>query len=146
MIFLTKPKNFKPKFEVAGCFFEHDGNILLLHRHKDKPEGGTWCVPAGKLDKGEDSAKAIVRETLEETGYSIDPGRLVYVKKTYVVYPNYQFVYHVFKTKVDERPEIKIKTDEHTEHLWATPREALGMDLIPDEDFCIKLAFGANIA
>jgi 8-oxo-dGTP diphosphatase len=141
MIYLTEPENFTPKFEVVGCFIEHDGRILLLKRHPEKPQGGTWCVPAGKLDAGEEAMAAIIRETEEETGHVIDPSRLVHVKKTFVTYPTYQFVYHVFKTELDERPEVAIKADEHTEHKWVTPEEALAMDLIPDEDACIKLTY-----
>jgi ADP-ribose pyrophosphatase len=142
MLHFTEPENFKPKFEVVGCFVEHSGRILLLHRHQDKPEGGTWCLPAGKLNAGETAVEAMIRETKEETGHAIDPSRLVYIKKTFVAYPTYQFVYHVFKTELDKRPAIALKTDEHTEHKWVTPEEALAMDLIPDEDACIKFAYG----
>ncbi len=142
MIYFAEPENFTPKFEVAGCFVEHGGKILLLHRHPEKPQGGTWCVPAGKLDAGETAVAAIIRETKEETGYEIDPTRLVNVKITYVTYPAYQFVYHVFKTLLDEHPVVALKTDEHVGHQWLTPEAALRLDLIPDEDACIKLAYG----
>jgi 8-oxo-dGTP pyrophosphatase MutT (NUDIX family) len=141
MIFLNQPENFAPKFEVAGCFVEYAEKILLLHRHPDKPQGGTWCVPAGKLDRGEDAITAIIRETKEETGFLLDRERLRFVKKTFVVYPEYQFVYHLFKIKLNTMPNIKNKPDEHTDHKWVTPTEALKMDLIPDEDACIKLAY-----
>jgi len=142
MIYLTEPENFTPKFEVAGCFVEHAGKILLLHRHAGKPQGGTWCVPAGKLDRGEDATTAVIRETKEETGFLLDRERLGLVKKIFVIYPEYQFVYHVFKIKLDSLPAVKNKHDEHTDHKWVTPADALKMDLIPDEDACIKLAYG----
>jgi len=142
MIFHSEPENFTPKFEVAGCFVEHDGKILLMRRHKDKPQGGTWCVPAGKLDKDEDARTAIVRETLEETGLVIDCDRLNHLKKTFVVYPDYHFVYHVFKVDLNERPGVVLKPDEHVEYKWVTPKEALQCDLIQDEDACIKLVYG----
>jgi len=142
MIYLSEPENFTPKFEVAGCFVEHGGKFLLMQRHPDKPQGGTWGVPAGKLDFGEAAAAAMVRETEEETGVALDPERLEHIKKTYVIYPTYQFVYHVFRIKMDTLPAVELKLDEHTDHCWVTPEEALGMDLIPDEDACIKLTYG----
>ena len=54
MIFKERPPNFSSEFDVASCFVEHDGEILLLHRQDHKPEGNTWGVPAGKVDEGEE--------------------------------------------------------------------------------------------
>ena len=142
MVYFTEPENFDPEFEVAGCFVEHGGKILLLHRHPDKPQGGTWCLPAGKLDKGEETVQAIIRETKEETGIDVEPGRLEYLSKYFVVYPEFKFVYHIFKTRLDSEPNIVLSANEHVDHRWATPAEALSMDLIPDEDKCIKLTYG----
>jgi 8-oxo-dGTP pyrophosphatase MutT (NUDIX family) len=142
MIYATAPENFSPKFEVAGCFVEHDGKILLMHRHPNKPQGGTWGVPAGKLNNGEEASDALIREVKEETGVELAPEGLMRVQKTFVIYPTYQFVYHVFKIRLDTPPEINLKLDEHTEHKWVTPAVALMMELIPDEDYCIKLAYG----
>ena len=142
MIFLEEPENFTSRFEVAGCFVEHDGRILLLKRHSNKPEGGTWCGPSGKLDEDETADAAIIRETKEETGLILDPPRLEHVKKIFVVYPDYQFIYHIFRIKIDSFPTVTISHNEHTEYTWVTPEEALDMDLIQDEDECIRLTYG----
>ena len=68
MIYKTKPDNFSPRFEIVSCFVESDGKILLLHRQYHKPQGNTWGVPAGKVDKDEDIFQAIAREIAEEAG------------------------------------------------------------------------------
>ena len=72
MIYKERPKNFNPKFDVISCFVEYDGEILLLHRQDHKPEGNTWGVPAGKVDKGESLLEAMTREIQEEIKYVCD--------------------------------------------------------------------------
>ena len=57
MIYGSKPKQFNPLFEVVSCFVEHNGEIILLHRQSQKPEGDTWGVPAGKVGEEENPQK-----------------------------------------------------------------------------------------
>ena len=64
-----------PKVAVAALI-EHDGRILLVRRAND-PQRGLWTLPAGFVDAGEDPAKAIERECLEETGLHVEVGNLV---------------------------------------------------------------------
>lgn len=138
MISRSKLKNFKERFEVVSCFIEHEEEILLLHRQDSKPQGNTWGVPAGKVDKGETLEKAIKREIEEELGLAIDSTSLNYFDKFFVRYPDYDFIYHVFHLPIKERPVINLNFDEHKGSIWKTPRESLKLELIPDEDFCIK--------
>jgi 8-oxo-dGTP pyrophosphatase MutT (NUDIX family) len=141
MIYKSEPKNFSSKFDVVSCFVEVDGKILLLHRQDHKPQGNTWGVPAGKVDKDEDLFKAMVREMSEETGYTAVANELQYFDKLFVRYGDYDFIYHVFHLPLQEKPEIKIHPKEHKTHLWETPENALLMNLIQDEDTCIKMFY-----
>jgi 8-oxo-dGTP pyrophosphatase MutT (NUDIX family) len=141
MIFLTEPKDFKSKFEVVSCFIEHDGEVLFLHRQDHKPQGNTWGVPAGKIDSGEDMVTAMARELSEEIGYEVRPGQLTYVDKVFVRFPEYDFLYHMFHHLVDKKPDVALNPGEHKDLVWVTPKKALTMNLIQDEDFCIKLFF-----
>ena len=138
MISRAKPERFKEKFEVVSCFIEHDSKILLLHRQDYKPQGDTWGVPAGKVDKGETLPDAIIREIKEEIELTIKPHELVFFDTFYVRYPEYDFIYHVFHTKLDKIPKLNLNPIEHKDYVWTTPSESLKMNLIPDEDFCIK--------
>jgi 8-oxo-dGTP pyrophosphatase MutT (NUDIX family) len=143
MIYLTKPKGFNPRFEIVSCFAEYDGEILLLQRQDHKPQGGTWGVPAGKIDI-EDEAKerAMARELNQET--RLNPEYISYFKKVFVRYPAYDFVYHIFHKKFDEdiREGVHINLDEHKAYLWIPPKQSLGMNLIQDLDACIRLFYG----
>lgn len=56
---------------VAGTIPELDGRILLTRRAIE-PARGRWTFPGGFVDLGESVPAAAVRETLEETGLSVE--------------------------------------------------------------------------
>jgi len=141
MIYNTTPEEFDPKFEVVSCYVEHDGEILLLHRCNHKSEGGKWGVPAGKIDMGENELQAMIRELKEETGYKIESSKVEYLTKVYVKYPDYHFIYHMFRTQVDNKLEVALSTNEHKDYKWISPSKALGLNLVRDLDSCIKLYY-----
>jgi len=141
MFYLKKPDDFNPILEASGCIIENDGKILLLHRQIHRPEGGTWGLPAGKIEPGERAEDTIIRETKEETGLEIGSG-LVFFKKAFVRYPAYDSIFHIFHFKASDKKEIILDPNEHKDYKWASPKEALTMPLIGDLDSCIKLFFG----
>lgn len=53
----------------AGCVTVRDGNVLLLWRHRFITGTWGWEIPIGKIEPGEDPARAAARETEEETGW-----------------------------------------------------------------------------
>ncbi|MDP3026269.1 MAG: NUDIX hydrolase [Nanoarchaeota archaeon] len=141
MIIEKPSKYFKSDCEVVGGVIEHDGKILLLHRQDHKPEGNTWGGPSGKIESNETPEKAVIREIKEETGIKIGERQLKSYGKLFVHYPNYDFIYYLFYIKLENLPEIKIENKEHKNFIWVRPEEALKMNLIEDEDFCIKQIF-----
>jgi len=144
MISFEPLPEFKPKFSVASCVIEHDGKVLLLRRHPMKPQGGTWCLPAGKLDAGERERDAAARETFEETGIVLDPEALAHRFKAFVRYDAYDFTYDVFFVTLPSRPEPQLHEGEHVDFRWLTPEEALTLPLIQDEDVCLKKCYGLD--
>lgn len=57
-----------------------EGKVLLGKRHEDAEKAGsalhgegTWTMPGGKLDFGEELKACACRETLEETGLEVKP-------------------------------------------------------------------------
>ncbi len=141
MVYKTTPKNFKPRFEIVSCYVECGGKILLLHRHKEKSQGGKWGVPAGKTEEGEHVAEAMIREVREETGLAIKPPQLEYLEKVFVRYPDYDFIYHMFRTKLEAEHPVVLNPKEHQAFQWTTPREALKMNLVDGTDACITLSY-----
>ena len=61
---------------VAGTIPAEDGRIVLTRRAIN-PALGKWVFPSGYVDWGEPVERAAVRETYEETGLTVDLGRLV---------------------------------------------------------------------
>ena len=57
---------------VTGVVFGPEG--LLLHLRSDNRR---WGLPGGSVEFGESVAEAVVREVREETGYDVEPVRLV---------------------------------------------------------------------
>ncbi len=141
MIYTEKPEGFNSKFEVVGCFFEHDGKLLLLHRKDTKPEGNTWCVPGGKVDPGETPVDALLRELREETGYHAQYTEPIHSHSMYVRYPDYDFVYHTYSVSLSEPHTVVVEQSAHKAFDWVTPEQALEKNLITDEDVCIKLHY-----
>lgn len=141
MIFTKVPQDFSPRFEVVSCFFECNGEILLLHRWPEKSQGNKWGVPAGKIEPGETPLEAMVREAKEETNVHLTRQDLTYVKKIFVRYPDYDFVYHMFHTQFDRKPDVMLNPKEHQAFAWVTPEVALTMDGMRDLDACIKLFY-----
>ncbi len=142
MIYLEKPAQFDPRIVVVSCFLEHDGHILLLHRQDHKPQGDTWGVVAGKVDDEEALVEAMMREIREEIGLTLQADQLSYRHRVFVKYPDLDFEYHIYVSKLTDRPQVRLNSDEHKDHRWVSPRKALKMKLIPDEDSCIKLVYG----
>ncbi len=141
MIFNTPPIDFHARFEVVGCYIEVGGELLFLHRQDHKPEGNTWCVHGGKVDVGESHLEAIIREAGQETSIALDPTQAKHIKKVYVRYAAYDFVYHLFRIVLSEKPEVRVKKDEHKAYCWASLQNALVMPLIEDEDTCLKMIY-----
>lgn len=54
----------------VGVLVIDDGALLLVQRRMD-PHQGSWCIPAGFLDYGEDPKVTAVREVLEETNLHV---------------------------------------------------------------------------
>ncbi len=138
MISRTELDNFNPKFDVVSVFIEHNGEILLLLRQDHKPQGNTWSMPAGKVNKEEDLISALVREVGEETGIKIRSDLYSYNNAYQIRYPDFDYRYHIYHLIVEEKPVVALNTEENKEYIWITPREALELELIPHEDDCIK--------
>lgn len=61
---------------VRVIVLDEDNRILMVKQHH--PERDVWMVPGGRIEEGEDSPTAAVREVKEETGLDIEIGGLLY--------------------------------------------------------------------
>ena len=61
---------------VGAVVVDAAGRLLLVLRGRP-PAEGTWSLPGGRVEAGEDDATAVAREVLEETGLVVSVGDLV---------------------------------------------------------------------
>jgi ADP-ribose pyrophosphatase YjhB (NUDIX family) len=65
-----------PRLVVTTIPVTVDGEVILIRRGLE-PGLGAWAQPGGFLEVDESVHEAAVRETEEETGLIVDPGRIV---------------------------------------------------------------------
>lgn len=143
VIYHEPTSQFKPRFGIAAVYIESGDRILLLHRQENKSQGNKWGIPGGKIDKGETDLQAAIREVKEETGYDISKQSLEDLGTVYVEYDDkLHFTYHMFRTQLQGDPgAVKINFNEHKGFTWVTPADGLKMDLLQDEDPCVRLIY-----
>jgi 8-oxo-dGTP diphosphatase len=141
MLTKNKPTDFNKRFDIVGCFVEHGGKFLLLHRHSHKASGDKWGLPAGKADEGENIKEAVLREIIEETGLSFSDTDLKYFDSFYVRDGSFDIEWHMFATQIEYLPEVKINPNEHKDYKWVTPLEAIEMNLIHDLKESIEIFY-----
>ncbi len=141
-ILWSEPAGFIPKFRVVSAYILVGDKFLLLLRNDDKSEGNKWGVPGGKIDAGETALAAVAREVREETGIALEENAYEHFKTAYVRYPDYDFVFNMYKTKLDEEPSLVVSSAEHKEAAWVTAEEALQMNLVMGNEVLVREFFG----
>lgn len=78
---------------IVRAIIPHEGKILLV-KNKNLPD--FWCLPGGKLKKGEELKAGLTREIMEETGIESVVSRLLFIqqirKEDQYKYPEFFFL------------------------------------------------------
>ncbi|MET8627535.1 NUDIX hydrolase [Kitasatospora sp. NPDC004669] len=104
---------------VAAAVINHDGRVLLVRRNPDDYMGGLWEIPSGTVEAGETILDTLHRETVEETGLTVDQvtgyiGHFDYKNSHGGTTRQFNFAVTVDKTE-------PIVLTEHDAHQWAQP-------------------------
>jgi ADP-ribose pyrophosphatase YjhB (NUDIX family) len=106
----------------AGLAIIYKGAILLGHP-KGQKWWGTYSIPKGHVEEGEDLLEAAIRETREEVGITIDPEDVLFQEPNFIDYKDdngnlYKRVYYFL---VNPKSPIKQSsiTPDKTEIDWA---------------------------
>jgi 8-oxo-dGTP pyrophosphatase MutT (NUDIX family) len=113
------------KVHATGIVFEDEsGRILVLRRNAESPEGRTWGLVGGKLDDGEDSKVAAIRETQEEVGHTVQSDELQFLKSYHWDRDDLDITFDVYKLSVTgDAVKLEVNQNEHSEHAWLLPDE-----------------------
>ena len=133
---------------VAGVtVYNPKYEILLLLKNKDKPEGGNWGPPGGRIEKGENPLDAVHRELKEETEILASTKKLTFEKTFYWSHKwkgqKYLITYESFTLKLDAQLKIKLDKTENTKYLWLEPQKAyLKDDLMKGMYIILEYLYG----
>lgn len=77
----------------VGAIIIDDDRVALVKRGHP-PLQGKWSIPGGVLEVGEPLRQAAMREALEETGLTVEPGELLGVFERFLPDPEGRMQYH----------------------------------------------------
>ena len=110
---------------VCGIIY-NDNKVLICRRKPSKSLGGFWEFPGGKVEKGESSELALIRELSEELGIKVE--NIIFFGTNIHEYISNNIELQAYKCKF-------IKTDlilkDHDAFEWINIQEIVSYDLAP---------------
>ena len=99
------------------------GRILLLRRAGDTYASGQLCLPSGHMEEGESILAAAARETLEETGITLNPETLRHVLSIHQRNPGTRHarIGFAFTPRTWDGEPVNAEPHKHSELVWADP-------------------------
>jgi 8-oxo-dGTP diphosphatase len=122
---------------VVAAVIERNGRILICQRRRGSKHALKWEFPGGKVEPGEESPEALVRELREELAIESSAGPLMHVETfRYGSSPELRLeFYHV--TEFSGEPQNL----EFEQIVWVERRALEGYDFLEgDRNFIKKLA------
>ena len=123
---------------VAAILFRA-GKVLACRRRPDQEHPGKWEFPGGKLEPGEGSQQALVRELREELG--IEACIEAEITRYEFAYPGRRPIRLIFHrvTEFEGDPDFSQFADAR----WVEPTGLAALDFLEgDEEFVRRLAAG----
>lgn len=115
----------KKKVQVVAAIIEHNNKILCVQRGENKFEyiSRKYEFPGGKIEKGETSKQAIVREILEELKL------VIFVEEEYLkVEHDYPDFFIAMQSFICSCINPIVTLTEHIDYVWLSPTELEGLD------------------
>jgi len=131
----------QPLVGVGAIIIEGDRVVLVKRGHP--PLAGEWSIPGGVLEVGETLREAAVREALEETGLTVEPGDLLGVYDRVLRDADERTIYHYVLIdflcrRTAGEPRAAGDADEAR---WFAKAEVEALSLAEDTAEVIRLGF-----
>lgn len=111
---------------VCAAIISHAGKTLITQRPANKPHGGLWEFPGGKIDRGESPHQSLKRELREELAIEISVGPVIET-----VYHHYDWGAVLIIAYLCDWQAGDIQHLEVVDHRWLTPGEFSRYPILP---------------
>lgn len=112
---------------------------LIVRRNAQQNSGaGQWEFPGGKIEANESQTQALVRETLEELGLTVNESDLKFIHNNQYQYPQRIVEIHLYR--YDKAIDDFMLVD-HDLHAWVDETEITTFDLAPADIPFIKFLY-----
>jgi 8-oxo-dGTP diphosphatase len=108
------------KLVVACALIDADGRVLIAQRPLQKPMGGLWEFPGGKIEAGETPEIALIRELDEELGIAVKEACLAPLTFASHAYSGFHLLMPLY---ICRRWDGTPSSREHTALKWVRPKE-----------------------
>lgn len=133
---VKKAKATVPHFDVAVAVLIREGRLFLQQRPQGGLLGGLWELPGGKMEPGETSQDAVVREIREELGVEASvEAEIATVKHAY---SHFRVTLHAHTCHLHQAPEPPTGTA----CAWVAPAE-LGSYALPKATLKVLAQLGS---
>lgn len=123
------------KIEVVAAIIVNEKKVFATQRGYGEFKDG-WEFPGGKIELGESSEEALVREIREELDVDIKVGRLL--ETVEYDYPRFHLTMHCF---ICELLSEEIILKEHEDAKWLAEEELDSVDWLPADVSLIDKIF-----
>lgn len=109
---------------IATTCIKNNDKLLLVQQNKEEYKE-LWDFPGGKVENGENIIQAAIRETLEETGYSIKIDNII-VMQNYVTEIGTMLIVYFHASLISDK-QLEYKTNEIKNIKWFNISELKNM-------------------
>ena len=135
---------------AAYALLRRDGEVLLTRISARGHHVGSWTLPGGGVDQGEDPRAAVVREVAEETGLQVSVGRLLDVHAVHFtgrapdgVVEDFHGVHLIFEAALDGTADPRVsEVDGTTDAVEWVPVTSVRRGSVPVLDV-VRVALDA---
>lgn len=116
---MSHNKNVATPYAAVYVVLRSDTRIALVLRSKTGWMDGNYCLPSGRVDKGENFSTAAIREAEEEVGAGIKPEDLKLVLTAHRQHPDSEWIDLVFEAQQWQGELHNAEPHVHGEMIWA---------------------------
>lgn len=122
-----KRKSDRPVATVGALIHDGQGKLLMIRTHK---WSNLWGIPGGKIERGETSEQALIREIREETALEVSEIRFVMVQDCIESPEFFRREHFLLLNYVARASSHDVRlNDEAEQFAWVGPEQALSMEL-----------------